>query len=249
MEKFMIVEESLPKAYHAALLELNNYGEEVGCSDYNTKCKEIDATIVITDPLAEPMISKVSPYDPYQLEKYRQEMLDGILDFEVERGKWHYTYHQRYAPQLPFIIRDLKRNPDSRRAIMVIRDPSKDMDDPNPACLQTIQCFIRNGKLEMTVLFRSNDAYNASFGNMFALIMLQKRIADELGVDVGRYTHNANSYHVYERDWEALNNACKRITKSRDIEDITYNYIGFYDELMEEEKPRIAAIVEELKNR
>jgi thymidylate synthase len=38
--------------------------------------------------------------------------------------------------------------------------------------------------------------------NMYAFTELQKYVAQQLGVEVGRYIHIADSYHVYERDWK-----------------------------------------------
>ena len=101
-------------------------------------------TMVVTEPLAEPLISKLFIGGPRELEQYRQEMLDGILDFEVERGNWAYTYHQRMEKQFPFIVSELQRNPSSRRAVIVVRDWEVDAESDDPACLQHIQYFIRD---------------------------------------------------------------------------------------------------------
>ncbi len=242
---------SLAQAYHDALVKLQKYGEETPCGDYNTTQKELSMTMVVEKPLLEPMISKLFIGGYRELEQYRQEMLDGILDFEIERGNWEYTYHSRMAEQIPFVIRDLKRNPSSRRAVIDIRDWRHDTREgnENPACLQHIQYFIRDGKLHCKVLFRSNDACKATFMNAFALIMLQKRIAEELGVEMGTYVHRANSFHCYASDFGMLDGYVGRIENAEDIEDITYEYAGDWDELMESCRPEIEKTVEELKNR
>ena len=231
---------TLPAAYHMALRKLWACGETTECPDYNTKQRELSMNMVVYEPLKEPMISKLFIGGYRELEQYRQEMLDGILDFEVDKGNWAYTYHYRIAPQIPFIIEELKRNPYSRRAVVDVNAPSSD-----PACLQHIQYFVRDGKLHCKTLFRSNDAAKATFMNAFALIMLQKRIADELGLEVGSYTHRANSFHCYAADFELLDSYVQRAA----FDNATYNYVGEWDELMEEAKPEIAAMVEELKCR
>lgn len=267
-------EETLSEAYHFSLVKLNKFGEYADCGDWNQKQKECSMTFVVTNPLKEPMISKLFIGGPRELEQYRQEMLDGILDFEVERGNWKYTYHDRivnyplkscdeeyknsnslnqvgfsyYLDQIAFVIEELKRNPSSRRAAIIIRDPSVDAFNDDPACLQHIQYFIRDDKLHCKVLFRSNDACKAAFMNAFALIKMQERIADRLGIEIGTYTHRANSYHCYEKDFDLLQGYCARIA-SEDPEDLTYDYEGDWKELMEEYQPEIEKIVEELKNR
>lgn len=197
------------------------------------------------------MISRLFIGGFKELEQYRQEMLDGILDFEIERGNWAYTYHSRMAEQIPFIIRDLKRNPSSRRAVIDIRDWRHDSAEgnENPACLQHIQYFVRDGELHCKVLFRSNDACKATFMNAFALIMLQERIAGELGVKIGTYSHRANSFHCYEKDFPMLDGYVKRIEDASDISDLTYDYEEVWKPMMEASRPEIAAMVDELKNR
>lgn len=236
---------TLPDAYHKALLKLHKDNMELPCPDYNTNQKEASMTMLVQNPLGEPMISKLFIGDPRSLEQYRQEMLDGILDFEVARGNWEYTYHQRMEKQIPWVIDELKRNPDSRRAVVSIRAEA-DMHTGSPACLQNIHYLIREDRLHCKVLFRSNDATKAAYMNAFALIMLQKRIADAVGVPVGTYMHRANSFHVYERDYAMFDGYIRRITSGGDV---AYDYVGDWDEQMEEAKPAIAEMVRQLKDK
>lgn len=250
MLEFFVKCDTLPEAYHEALHILHECGEIVDCPDYNTTQKEVSMTMVVDYPLDEPMISKMIPCGPRELEQYRLEMLDGILDFEVEKGNWVYTYHQRMADQFDFIVNELRRNPDSRRAVILVRDKEKDMPSSDPACLQHIQYFIRDGALHCKVLFRSNDAVKASYMNMFALIMLQKRFADELGVKMGTYTHRANSYHCYERDFDTLKSYAERYYYNfNEPFNLAYDYEDYWKDMMEDEREKIMADVEVLRNR
>lgn len=247
MREIMSAGKTLPEAYHRMLLDLQAQGELCKCTDWNTTQREISATMVVEEPLAEPMISRLFIGGVRELEQYRQEMLDGILDFEVERGKWNYTYHQRMGDQVDFVISELRRNPDSRRAVICIRTP-EDMGSDDPACLQHLQYFVRNGRLDCKVLFRSNDACKATFMNAFALILLQKRIADSLGLEIGVYVHRANSMHCYERDFAMLDGYCARIRNADgDPDELCYEYEGEWKELMEDCQADIAAQVEQLK--
>ena len=243
MEEALVRGRTLPEAYHAALRALAERGELSPVPDYNTNQKELSMTMVVAEPLAEPMISKLFIGGYRELEQYRQEMLDGILDFEIERGNWAYTYHSRMAEQLSFITRELRRNPDSRRAVIDVRDWRRDTESDDPACLQHLQYFIRGGALHCKVLFRSNDACKAAFMNAFALIMLQKRFADELGLPMGSYTHRANSFHCYERDFPMLEGYIRRMETG----EVTFDYEGDWEELMAEARPEIAEMVEQLR--
>ena len=255
MAEILVRGKTLSESYHKALLALKEQGDMVDCSDWNTTCLETSMTIEIENPLMEPMISKCFIGGPKSLQQYVMEMLDGILDFEIEKGNWVYTYHNRMAAmkddkgnvidQIQFVIDDLKRNPSSRRAVILIRN-FEDVSSDDPACLQHIQYFIRDGKLECKVLFRSNDACKASFMNMFALIMLQKRIADALGIPIGTYTHRANSYHCYARDFESLDMYVARLQKNPDA--CCADYVDDWQDLMEDELDEIWEMVEELKS-
>lgn len=248
MKEVLVKGTTLPESYHKALIALHDEGEVCDCADWNTTQKELSMTMFVENPLQEPRISKLFIGGPEELEQYRQEMLYGILDFEVARGNWAYTYHQRYEDQIQFVIDDLKRNPSSRRAVMLVRDKASDMGSEDPACLQHIQYFIRNGKLDCEILFRSNDACKATYMNAFALICLQEMIAKEIGVEVGTYTHRANSFHCYEKDFGLLDGYCKRLALG-DPDDVTYDYEDGWQEMMEAAQDAISKRVEELKNR
>ena len=248
MKEIIVTGRNLPEAYHAALKELEVNGDHTDCADWNTTQKEVSMTMIVTEPLSEPMISKLFIGGPKELEQYRQEMLDGILDFEVAKGNWEYTYHQRMGDQIQFVIDELRRNPSSRRAVVCIRTP-EDMGSDDPACMQHMQYFVRDGKLECKILFRSNDACKAAFMNAFALILMQQRIADALGIPAGQYVHRANSFHCYERDFGMLEGYVKRIEEAEDEYDVCYDYEDGWKEMMEDMQAEIAAQVEELKNR
>jgi len=254
MKEILINADNLTEGYHKALVALNQEGDIVNCSDWNCTQKELSMTIHIEHPLQEPMISRLCVCSPESLEQYRQEMLDGILDFEIGKT-WSYSYHNRMVNypmnnvnnnQIEFVISELKRNPESRRAVIDIRANSQDMYSSDPACLQHVQFFVRNNKLDCDILFRSNDACKATFMNAFALIQLQKSIADKLGVEVGTYTHRANSFHCYENDYETLNNYCKAIN-NKDINKLTFDYTGNWDNKMVLSRPAIIQKVKDLK--
>lgn len=262
MNKWRLVEaETIPEAYNSALFILDFFGDEVDCPDWGCKVIETSILINVIQPTMEPMISKLFPGGPKDLEKYKLEMLDGIMDFEVDAGKWAYTYHDRmvsypgfwgHRDQIQFVIDELKRNPYSRRAVIDIRS-DEDMHNNDPACLQNLHFQIREGKLDLIAEFRSNDAVKACFMNMFALVMLQEKIANELGVKVGSYTHIAHNFHVYEKDYDTLNNYVKGISLTNDkykpLSQISYNYKGDWKEIMEEYDNEILKEVEDLKRR
>lgn len=233
-------------------MKLQRFGDLTDCFDWNCKQLEVSMTITVEKPLQEPMISKFFIGGPQELQQYVMEMVDGILDFEVEKGKWHYTYHQRYADQLDYVVKELMRNPSSRRAVMSLWWRIDELSG-DPPCLNHIQFFVRDDKLDMDVLFRSNDAVKATFMNAFALIMLQKKVADILGYEVGMYTHRANSFHCYEKDFDKLKKFVDIYDElsvwGEDEGKLSYSYEGDWKEEMEDTIPEILKAVEILKER
>jgi len=103
--------------------------------------------------------------------------------------------------QVDTIIRLLKKDPLSRRAVINFNVPNPNViNTKDEICTVALQFLIRNGKLNAYGLMRSNDVW---FGLPYDVIFfteLQKYIARKLGVDCGTYTHTANSLHVYERN-------------------------------------------------
>lgn len=240
---------TLPEAYHKALLMLDEHGQVYPCPDYNTTMKEISMTFFVEEATAEPFISKLFPGGHYELEQYTMEIVDGILDFKIGDGTcWEYTYHDRFVRQLPWIYEELRRNPYTRRAVMSIRDFDVDTNNDHPACLQSIQFLIRDGKLHMRIMMRSNDAVQATYMNAVGFIALQRKVAADFGLPVGSYSHTAHSFHAYERSFPVLEKYAGDI-RTRDISELTYEYEGFYKDLMEESIPAIKETVERLKGK
>ena len=246
MQEIFVKGRNLTEAYHRALIELEANGSVIDCSDWNQRQKECAMTVHIEKPLAEPRISKLIIGGAYDLQRYVMELIDGIMDFKIEEG-WDYTYHDRFSKYLPFVIGELKRNRESRRAVISIRDNETDSRNKDAACMQSIQYFIRENKLDCMVLFRSNDLPEAFFFNAFGLIMLQEKVAGELGIEAGTYTHRSNSMHCYEKDFQLLKNFVKAIAEKQS-EDLTYSYRGDWDEIMEAEIPNILKLVEDLRH-
>lgn len=144
--------------------------------------------------------------------------------------RWEYTYHQRlfnydvpWGDGLPFsynqieiMIQKLASTPHTRRAQAITWKVWEDNSCYDPACLQSIWCRLMKGDdgiwyLNGNIRFRSNDAYKAAFMNMFAIVQLLQYMADRIAsitgytVKLGRYVHQADSYHLYGsyfRDFE-----------------------------------------------
>lgn len=103
--------------------------------------------------------------------------------------------------QIQYIVDTLKNDPSSRRAVMTIWDPVKEVTagvSKDYPCNIALQFMVRDKKLNLSVEMRSNDIlYGFSGINVFEWTFLQSMIAAQLGLRVGWYKHDANSLHVY----------------------------------------------------
>jgi len=126
---------------------------------------------------------------------------------------------------------ELRKNPNSRRAVMVYTRPSiwneynqNGMSDF--ICTNTVQYLIRNDKLDVVVQMRSNDVV-FGYRNDFAW---QKYVADlmakSLNIELGDIYWNVGSMHVYERHFSFIDSAIEEEEKRRETISIADQCFG-----------------------
>lgn len=260
--------EGIARAWENSLLELYDRGCKIETEyDKPGDPPSLDATMLITidDPLSEPMITRDMPGGLENLEEYCMEVCEGIKDHLIRDPddetdtKWEYTYHQRLFnydrgtvsrfDQIETMCQKLACSPHTRRAQAITWKVWEDNDCYDPACLQSIWCRILDGKLNMNVRFRSNDAYKAAFMNIFALCRLQTMIAErvsylsEMPIDVGRYCHIADSYHIYGSNMEEFKGRFLKAWRERGFSGRTFRYEEVAN-IMQEARPGILKKVE-----
>ena len=125
-------------------------------------------------------------------------------DGKTNNSAYGYILFKKYGfNQLEQIIKLLKKDKNSRRAVLNISDPAIDrIKTKDMQCTIAIQFLIRNGALEETVYMRSNDInFGLPYDYIF-FVSLGKYIAKRLGIKLSKYTHNATSLHMYLKDEE-----------------------------------------------
>ncbi len=262
--------DNLAEAWEQSLIALYKQGCDIK-TEYDKPndppSKDCSMTIVVKNPIAEPMIHKDMPCGLEGLQEYVLEVLDGIKDHCVRDEsadptdtRWEYTYHQRLCDysipgidiacnQIEGIAEKLAKTPYTRRAQAITWKVWEDNTCYDPACLQSIWCRLLpddddNWCLNTNIRFRSNDAYKAAFMNMFAFVMLQKQIAERITelsgktVTLGRYVHQADSYHIYGSYFEEFKGRFLKAIKERSFAERTFEYQTMKP-IMEEAIPSI----------
>lgn len=131
--------------------------------------------------------------------EYGKTYLDSALPTGVS-----YTYGQRLGKpidQIASIVKRLKENKYSRRAVATTLRPREDCTSESPPCLNLVQVMV-DEKVHVLATFRSHDIFKASLANAIGLLGLQEHIAKELGLPCGRIIITSQSAHIYENDWE-----------------------------------------------
>lgn len=132
-----------------------------------------------------------------------------------------------YSPtngrQYEQVLKELKRSPTSRRAVMIYTRPTMHIEYNQDGmsdfiCTNTVQFLLRDGFLDMVVQMRSNDV-RFGYRNDRAW---QKHVQDKLVVDLntewqqggsiiqaGDIYWQVGSLHVYEKDFYLVDNFFK----------------------------------------
>lgn len=117
--------------------------------------------------------------------------------------------HVSPVDQLTTLVKHLRNDPDSRRAVMSFWDPAEDLDTVSKdiPCNDLLMFKLRDNKLDLTVCCRSNDAVWGAYGtNAVQFSMILEFVAGALGVNVGIYRQVSDSFHIYKDNeaWDRL---------------------------------------------
>ena len=197
-----------------------------------------------------------------ELKGYKDHWIKNMNDKEDTR--WEYTYHGRLKnygtwkekhngssketgefkiDQIERVIDKLSKQPFTRQAQMITWMPNIDNECYDPPCLQSLWYRILEDEegvywLNSNIRFRSNDAWGASFMNMFGFIQFNKEIiaagvAENTGkiVKLARMNWQADSYHIYGKD---ISTAKEMLFDRLETMDIGERTLSFNDPFIQE---------------
>lgn len=205
---------NIARLHELAIEYVLRHGSIIRTEDGEITIEAGALTLECKTPRESPRISSRAPYGEQFYRAYADELLNGTparfdYDYYTRLNKYAASDESRAVNQIDYIARKLKAHPESRRAVAVTWIPAQDELAQNCPCLQLVQCTARAGKLNMHVVFRSNDMLLAAGANMYALTALQSEIARAIDLDVGTYTHIALVPHIYfKRDASSLAAFC-----------------------------------------
>lgn len=191
--------------------EISNYNYEVsdmstyefpnpliGRLDYNYGAKFYEWMITgSTDPDS---LTKDYPNTARFMEKPKSDLLP---------QNFNTFYGPRIIEQLPYIVKELKDNPNSRRAVisilektdLLLLDKDETLEFP---CADSATFFIREGKLNAHLHMRSQNMGQVLKLDMYLWARFTKELAFELNIPTGTFSSSIVSAHVFTRDFEYL---------------------------------------------
>ena len=125
---------------------------------------------------------------------------DDGMTFNAPYG--HRLRHAFGHDQIEDAIKILRLEPDSRQAVLQVWDARRDHGSAatkDRACNLVGMLKVRDGRLNLTQIIRSNDLIWGVPYNWMQWTHVQEWIACQLGIPLGHYVHVADSLHIYHR--------------------------------------------------
>jgi len=212
----LIQEDELADGWEALVRKIMEEGKEIKDERGSLTRELLNIMVNVRNPLGKKLsgylsnmarINNIRVPEGYfwsgeKLEIYSQQFLS------KDRQGFVYTYgnrlrqHFQGVDQIQEAIKRLRNCEESRRAISVTWDPVMDTENDEVPCMMLVDLKIRDGKLNITGLWRSHDIYGAWFPNAVGLANLAQYAAGELGVQVGSLTIHSISAHIYEVNFD-----------------------------------------------
>lgn len=111
------------------------------------------------------------------------------------------SYGPKIGPQLQGVVSQLRKTPDSRRALFYIGGIEDGYEQEKP-CTTLMQMFIRSGQVNSVVYMRSWDLINGLAYDTMMFSAVNMAVARCLGLFPGTVTTFAGSGHIYEFDYD-----------------------------------------------
>lgn len=196
----------------------NILSKSLKVSPRNQATREVfPAFLGLTDPSSRLFIDKVRAINIFEMigrfawEFSGNDSLEAIqyysssaFRFANEKGIVPSAYGKRLFTGISTIhhaIGNLKLDPDSRRAFVLILNPDDSMDTTFEfPCISGLHFLIREGKLHMITYARSESCYRILPFDIFLFTMIQEYVAVNLNLPMGMYHHFCGSAHFYEHE-------------------------------------------------
>ena len=133
----------------------------------------------------------------------------------------NYGYFWNKDGQLDRAIQELKKNPNSRRAIVVHYDINElERYDADTPCNVVLNFTIVDGKLNLTIFARSIDLWFGFCNDQYTFAKLMNKVCFDTNTKLGEMHWFITNLHVYERHFDKISPA--EMSKIELISEVEY---------------------------
>ena len=108
----------------------------------------------------------------------------------------------RKIDQISNLIEGIKKNPDSRRHLVVAWNPAEVDKMALPPCHCLFQFYVANGKLSCQLYQRSCDIFLGVPFNIASYSLLTHMVAQQCDLEVGDFVWTGGDCHIYKNHFE-----------------------------------------------
>jgi thymidylate synthase len=168
--------------------------------------QELDfVTARIKYPGSRPLVPEINPGlgipPPVTMQYVEEEYLPYLLDPSIKKDTEEYIYAEYIAPQLPRVTQMLIQGSNTNQACISVGDANS-INQEDPACLRLLQFRVIDGVLNLFVVFRSNDLFNAWPGNLAAIQLMKEMVAMDTNLEDGEIIYTSPGLHLYDFSWD-----------------------------------------------
>lgn len=120
------------------------------------------------------------------------------------------TADGRKIDQIVNVVEQIKKNPDSRRLLVVAFNPSDVDKMALPPCHAFFQFYVANGKLSCQLYQRSADIFLGVPFNIASYALLVHMIAQVCNLKVGEFIHTLGDAHIYNNHLDQVKTQLER---------------------------------------
>lgn len=110
----------------------------------------------------------------------------------------------RKIDQISNLIEGIKKNPDSRRHLVVAWNPAEVDKMALPPCHCLFQFYVANGKLSCQLYQRSCDIFLGVPFNIASYSLLTHMVAQQCDLEVGDFIWTGGDCHIYKNHFEQV---------------------------------------------
>lgn len=110
----------------------------------------------------------------------------------------------RKIDQITNLVEGIKKNPDSRRHLVVAWNPAEVDKMALPPCHCLFQFYVANGKLSCQLYQRSCDIFLGVPFNIASYSLLTHMIVQQCDLDVGDFVWTGGDCHIYKNHFEQV---------------------------------------------